>query len=535
LLVWDQRKPTHETWAWIGAVAAAALLLVAFASPISAAAPSKTTLSNAVVSPRTGTTATTILISVVVQNADGARADVVTAMVGGAAHVMIRVPGGSWGKGVTFSWSGKLSSGTHAVVVTAQAKDHSEATLAAGSVSIAADPTPQPTDGTKATPTPTPTPTAAPRRTAAPTPKPTAAPQRTAAPTPTPTAAPQRTAAPTPEPTPPSTLLAVAATVIPPLTPPGVIAEAVEPTMPVSTPDGATLGATPTGSAPPITATIAGSSGPGGSTGNGSDAAVLPGHTRTGRPGPWGPVAGLFALAGLPGPSFPSFSLGPTLVTTSGAVAAAMAFGVFGRRRRDDDDDPSDELMAVAAARGLEVVPAALAGAMTAGRSIDGFGSEGDRDIEDMEALMPRWRRPSLLQARKADPIRDNTPAPRLTFGQGLVGPLNGRERRVIRYRVVRLLDSPDELRGAEIGYLDQGDEVQLLEKYGAYWLILCPDGRQGWLHNMTLGEIVEEDGPVEGPVATMPTVADSWTMGESDIDSDVFAAYLESRRRRES
>ena len=56
---------------------------------------------------------------------------------------------------------------------------------------------------------------------------------------------------------------------------------------------------------------------------------------------------------------------------------------------------------------------------------------------------------------------------------------------------MVRLLDSPDELRGAEIGYLDQGDEVQLLEKYGAYWLVLSPDGQQGWLHKMTLGDTV--------------------------------------------
>ena len=109
------------------------------------------------------------------------------------------------------------------------------------------------------------------------------------------------------------------------------------------------------------------------------------------------------------------------------------------------------------------------------------------------EALLPRWRRPSLLQARKADPIRDATPAPRLTFDHGLVGPLDGHERRLIRYRVVRLLDTPDELRGAEIGYLDQGDEVQLLEKYGVYWLVLCPDGRQGWVHKMTLGEVVDE------------------------------------------
>ena len=52
----------------------------------------------------------------------------------------------------------------------------------------------------------------------------------------------------------------------------------------------------------------------------------------------------------------------------------------------------------------------------------------------------------------------------------------------------------------------------------------------------MVLGEIVDGDrGRPDAPVATMPTVADSWTMGESDTDSDVFAAYLESRRRREA
>jgi hypothetical protein len=220
--------------------------------------------------------------------------------------------------------------------------------------------------------------------------------------------------------------------------------------------------------------------------------------------------------------------MGPTLVTTTGAVAAAMALGLFGRRRRDE----SDEDLAAASARGLGVSPLELAAAPPglAAASVGVLGAD------DTEMLMPRWRRPSLIQARKADPIRDQTPAARLTFDQGLVGPLDGRERRVVRYRLVRLFDSPDELRGAEIGYLDKGDEVQLLEKYGAYWLVLCPDGQQGWLHQMTLGEAVEEDTPVnEGPVATMPIAAETWTMGESDIDDDVFAAYLESRRRRDA
>jgi hypothetical protein len=95
-------------------------------------------------------------------------------------------------------------------------------------------------------------------------------------------------------------------------------------------------------------------------------------------------------------------------------------------------------------------------------------------------------------------------------------------ERRVIRYRVVRLLDAPDELRSADIGQLDQGDEVQLLERSGAYWLVLCPDGRQGWVHKMTLGEILHESAP--GPAST----AESW----GAPDADVLSAYLQARAR---
>ncbi len=143
---------------------------------------------------------------------------------------------------------------------------------------------------------------------------------------------------------------------------------------------------------------------------------------------------------------------------------------------------------------------------------------------------MPRWRRPSLLEARRNDPVRNATVGPRLTFDQGLVGALDGRERRVLRYSLVRLLDIPDELRGTELAFLDQGDEVQLIEKRGVYWLVLCPDGEQGWIHKMTLGDVVGE-APPGSASATMPAAADSWTMGD-DVDSDVLTAYLESRRR---
>jgi hypothetical protein len=220
---------------------------------------------------------------------------------------------------------------------------------------------------------------------------------------------------------------------------------------------------------------------------------------------------------GINGPTFGGFSTMPTLATTTGAVAMAMAFGLFGKRRRDGEPPEPDGELAVAAAAGVGIAAIAV---------------PYETDMEAAEAMLPRWRRPSLLQARKADPIRDATPAPRLTFDKGLLGPLDGHERRVIRYRVVRMLDTPDELRGTETGYLDRGDEVQLLEKYGAYWMVLCPDGRQGWVHNMTLGDVVSDEIPADRPVATMPIAAETWTMGESDDDTDVLEAYFESRRR---
>jgi len=204
-----------------------------------------------------------------------------------------------------------------------------------------------------------------------------------------------------------------------------------------------------------------------------------------------------------------------------------MAFSLFGKRQRDGEQPAPDDVLAQSAASGMGVAAHALATA-PAGVVIP----SAVPGPNDLEMAMPRWRRPSLMEARKADPIRNAAPtAARLTFDHGLVGPLDGRERRLIRYSVVRLLDRPDELLGGEVGFLDHGDEVQLLEKHGVYWLVLCPDGRQGWIHKMTLGEVIGEEPGRAAPTATMPIDADTWTMGD-DVDGDVLAAYLESRRR---
>jgi hypothetical protein len=198
------------------------------------------------------------------------------------------------------------------------------------------------------------------------------------------------------------------------------------------------------------------------------------------------------------------------LVGTTTATAMAFAFAIFGKKRRDEEPPAPDEVLQAQAARGVAAVP---------GGEVVGVIRGPIAAPIDTEAGMPRWRRPSLMEARKADPSRYVATTARMSFDNGSVSAVEGRERRVIRYRVVRLLDAPDELRSVDIGQLDQGDEVQLLERSGAYWLVLCPDGRQGWLHKMTLGEIVTDDAPQ----------AANWT---PDVDDDVLSAFLAARAR---
>jgi hypothetical protein len=113
----------------------------------------------------------------------------------------------------------------------------------------------------------------------------------------------------------------------------------------------------------------------------------------------------------------------------------------------------------------------------------------------------------------------------RLSFEGEVGAAVDGMERRLIRYRLVSLLDAPDEVRGVEIGVLDEGDEVVLLEKRGTYWRVLCPDGRQGWLHKMTLGDVVIEAGTAG---------SNSWTSGDdgpaAGTFEDMLRAYTERR-----
>lgn len=192
------------------------------------------------------------------------------------------------------------------------------------------------------------------------------------------------------------------------------------------------------------------------------------------------------------------------IVATGSAAVVAMALFTFKRRRREDEDPfdlpTRDDALDESTPPAPEARPAEA--------PLTG------------EMAMPRWRRPSLNEARKAAPGTSLAAieAERLTFASAAVAGGPGTERRRIRYRMVRLADSPDEILGQEIGRLDEGDEVELLERSGLYWKVRTPHGEIGWVHKMTLGDVV---------------MTASAAMDDDDDDSDVLAAFNEAQAMR--
>jgi len=496
----------------LAALCAALFVIFALVAPV-LAVEGPTRLYDPSVTPRTGTPSTTIIFEVGYRNREGSAPAYVSVLIDGTAHAMKGDGATSWKSGVQNKWSTTLAAGTHTISFVAMSRDKFSDTVAGGTVTITVPPPPTPK------PTPKPTPEA--------TPQPTSRPASTPSPNPTP--APTDTPAATPSD-------GVSGTGGPDASAPtggltGSGGDTTSPTDGTGTGGAGTDGTSAGGS-------VDGSSGPaddgsgrstnamnsasnlfgagaiagGGSGGGPGDAGGSTGSTDgrgvvTGGTG-WGALASALEALGIKRP--PVITMLPMLVGTASAMTMAFAFAIFGKKRRDEEPPAPDEVLRANAARGHGSVPGAeVANGVVRSTTIPG--------PIDVEAGMPRWRRPSLIQARKADPSRSVASSHRLSFDSDTIAPNDGRERRTIRYSVVRLLDAPDELRSAEIGQLDQGDEVQLIERSGTYWLVLCPDGRQGWLHKMTLGEIVS-DGP---PAA----------IGR-EVDDDVLTAFLTARAR---
>lgn len=185
--------------------------------------------------------------------------------------------------------------------------------------------------------------------------------------------------------------------------------------------------------------------------------------------------------------------LGATTAIALGIVLAGVV-GLVGVVRRPRGLTPSQEIEAMLAADPLDRQKAAAAAAAAAAQAVslteatrvESMAPQGHAEV-DPEANMPRWRRPSLIEARRADPTRatQSSRAP-MRFGPGESADL---DVRVVRYAVVPVLDRPDEVLGLRLTDLGQGDEVQVLSASGAFLEVLCPNGDQGYVHRTTLGQ----------------------------------------------
>jgi hypothetical protein len=118
-------------------------------------------------------------------------------------------------------------------------------------------------------------------------------------------------------------------------------------------------------------------------------------------------------------------------------------------------------------------------------------GRSGDVDPAAEEARVPRWRRPSVQAARSASRYGETISRPPLKFPGP---PATGVERVVVQYRFVRVADSPDNIRSMELGRLDRGDEVDVLERRSGFAHVQAPDGLDGWVPRMTLAQIESPD-----------------------------------------
>lgn len=200
--------------------------------------------------------------------------------------------------------------------------------------------------------------------------------------------------------------------------------------------------------------------------------------------------------------------LGTTAAIAMGVVTAGVVGLVGVARRPRGSGNAVQQIEAMLAADPLERKPVPAAPQVTSVTATTGVDSMAPHKgpETDPEANMPRWRRPSLLEARRSDP-RGSDAIVRTPMRFGDAGTESG-DIRVVRYAVVPVLDRPDEVLGLRVSDLGSGDEVRVLGSSGAFLEVMCPNGDQGYVHRTTLGN-AGAAGIADGLRQPMPKEAD--------------------------
>ena len=178
--------------------------------------------------------------------------------------------------------------------------------------------------------------------------------------------------------------------------------------------------------------------------------------------------------------------VGTTTAIAIGIVLAGVVGLVGVVRRPKEQRNPVSAIEAMLAADPLErKAEPPMVKSVTDTTRVESMAPHGATEV-DLEAGMPRWRRPSLLEARRSDPTRvSGTSRTPMRFGENVSSEV---DVRVVRYAVVPVLDRPDEVLGLQLSDLGSGDEVQVVGGSGAFLEVMCPNGDRGFVHRTTLG-----------------------------------------------
>ena len=163
--------------------------------------------------------------------------------------------------------------------------------------------------------------------------------------------------------------------------------------------------------------------------------------------------------------------VGPMFGLLALVAAICGIFLLVGRRRRRQDDD-------AVGARHVDPSPA------PAPVTIEPMTAIVDEDLTpvDEDAPLKEVRKASRRATAAATAAAVATSV--RTFAKP---PPKGVERAKVGYRRVRISSEPDAVRSVELGRLDRGDEVEILESHEGFLRVRTPDDITGWILRHTV------------------------------------------------
>jgi hypothetical protein len=127
--------------------------------------------------------------------------------------------------------------------------------------------------------------------------------------------------------------------------------------------------------------------------------------------------------------------------------------------------------------------PAPVSAPVAAASIVAAAGAAGGEELEPVDEDAP------LKRSRKAPKPTAPVVAAAAAGSSKVFAkpPKSGVDRAKVGYRRVRISSEPDAVRSTELGRLDRGDEVEILDSHEGFLRVRTPDNVTGWILRHTI------------------------------------------------